>query len=159
MRETLALNAYLAQLDNPYVAFAVRQRNPETLDDAVTATLELELYLTPKLTVASVGEQQSGEELATIGAVSGVKSGLPESKIVTMFEKLLDRVEKLEQRGSSQSQSQGRQRPVGRPPEGRGNTGTQVKFSGECWKCGKPGHRARECWSKKKQQGNEKPSP
>ncbi len=37
-RERLALNTTI--LDNPQVAFGVRQRNPETLDAAVAATLE-----------------------------------------------------------------------------------------------------------------------
>ena len=37
-RERLALNAYLTQLEQPQVAFGVKQRTPDTL----TATLELE---------------------------------------------------------------------------------------------------------------------
>ena len=41
-RERLAINAYLQQLTQPQVAFSVKQRNPETLDDAVAATLEME---------------------------------------------------------------------------------------------------------------------
>ena len=47
-RERLALNAYMAQLEQPQVAFGVKQRTPDTLDAAVTATLELESYLTPQ---------------------------------------------------------------------------------------------------------------
>ena len=38
-REHLALNSYLNQLDHPQVAFGVKQRQPDTLDEAVTATL------------------------------------------------------------------------------------------------------------------------
>lgn len=44
-RERLALNAYLAQLENLHVAFGVKQKTPETLDAAVSATLELESYV------------------------------------------------------------------------------------------------------------------
>lgn len=47
-RELLALNQYLSLLDHSQVAFGVRQRNPGTLDAAVSATLELETYLPPK---------------------------------------------------------------------------------------------------------------
>jgi hypothetical protein len=43
-KEMLALNAYLAQLDNSQVAFGVKQKVPQILDAAVTATLELESY-------------------------------------------------------------------------------------------------------------------
>ena len=44
-REHLALQSYLKQLDHPQVAFSVRQCRPATLDDAVTATLEMESYV------------------------------------------------------------------------------------------------------------------
>ena len=47
-RERLTLNAYMAQLEEPQVAFGVKQRTPNTLDAVVTATLELESYLTPQ---------------------------------------------------------------------------------------------------------------
>ena len=43
-RERLFINAYLMQ---PQIAFSVRQKQPSTLDDAVTATLEMESYLPP----------------------------------------------------------------------------------------------------------------
>ena len=57
-REILALNKYLSLLDNLQVAFGVRQRNPETLDAAVSATLELESYLSPKQTAVSSDEAE-----------------------------------------------------------------------------------------------------
>ena len=40
-REQFALNQYLAQLSNPQIAFAVKQTKPQTVDDAVRATLEM----------------------------------------------------------------------------------------------------------------------
>ena len=43
--ECLAVNLYLKQISNPQVAFAVRQKQPENLDDAVTATLEMKSYV------------------------------------------------------------------------------------------------------------------
>ena len=62
-KERLALNAYLGLLNNPQVAFGLGQRTPETLDRAVTATLELESYLLQrpgtKQTVAGVEETRT----------------------------------------------------------------------------------------------------
>jgi len=43
-RERLALNGYLSQLSDPQVSFSVKQRQPRSLDEAVTATLEMESY-------------------------------------------------------------------------------------------------------------------
>ena len=47
-RERLALKHFLSQLDNPQVAFAVKQRTPANLDAAVSTTLEIKSYLPPK---------------------------------------------------------------------------------------------------------------
>eukprot|EP00731_Ephydatia_muelleri_P004957 Em0002g1133a len=44
-KDLLSLERYLSELDNPKVAFAVRQRQPKTLDDAVSCTMEMESYL------------------------------------------------------------------------------------------------------------------
>ena len=44
-KEQLALQTYLQQLKQPQIAFAVKQRQPKTLDEAVTATNEMETYL------------------------------------------------------------------------------------------------------------------
>ena len=47
VRERLALNQYLGQLDNPHVAFNMKQKRPASLTDAVNLTLEMESYLLP----------------------------------------------------------------------------------------------------------------
>ena len=53
-RERLALNTYLSQIENPHVAFGVKQKVPVDLDAAVAAaTLELESYLSPKMTTVA----------------------------------------------------------------------------------------------------------
>eukprot|EP00731_Ephydatia_muelleri_P026491 Em0018g591a len=46
-RECLALNQFLSQLDNPQVAFGVKQKQPQTVDEAALAAMELESYLHP----------------------------------------------------------------------------------------------------------------
>eukprot|EP00731_Ephydatia_muelleri_P036611 Em0289g3a len=44
-RERLALNQILSQIENPQVAFGVKQKRPQNVEEAVTATIELESYL------------------------------------------------------------------------------------------------------------------
>ena len=64
-RKRLALNGYLAQLDHSQVAFGVKQKNPESLDAAVTATLEMEAYATTRSSVhpvSSVADETGSEE-------------------------------------------------------------------------------------------------
>lgn len=48
MQEFLALNQYLSLLDHQQVAFGVKQRNPEALNKAVSATLQFESYVPPR---------------------------------------------------------------------------------------------------------------
>ena len=44
-RERLALNQFLLQIENPQVAFGVKHKRPQNVEEAVTATIELESYL------------------------------------------------------------------------------------------------------------------
>ena len=56
-REQLALAHYLGQLEHHQLAFSMKQKRPETVDEAVSATLEKESYLLPKGSrVAQVAE-------------------------------------------------------------------------------------------------------
>ena len=58
-RERLAVNQYLQQLEHPQVAFSVKQKRPAKLDEAVSATLEMEAYsLKPGCVVASVQDEE-----------------------------------------------------------------------------------------------------
>ena len=71
-REQLSLQKYLEQIDHPQVAFAVKQRVPKSLDEAVMATLEMESYALPekmaKLGIASVDELVAPEtSVAVVG--------------------------------------------------------------------------------------------
>ena len=88
-RERLALNSYLNQLDHPQVAFGVKQRRPDTLDEAVTATFEMESYVTTKTIPAQVASVDTSED-TTVAAVS------PQDKMTSLIEKLLEQVEMLE---------------------------------------------------------------
>ena len=46
-KATNRVATFLGELIELQVAFGVRQRKPKTVEEAVTATLELESYLTP----------------------------------------------------------------------------------------------------------------
>ena len=84
-RERLALNSYLNQLEHPQVAFGIKQRQPGTLDEAVTATLEMELYLsTTKQLTAQVACVDSSEDPGTVAVVT------PQDKLTSLVEKLLE---------------------------------------------------------------------
>ena len=47
-REQIELTHYLAQIDNPQLAFSVKQQKPNSLDAVVSTTLEMEFYLPQK---------------------------------------------------------------------------------------------------------------
>ena len=146
-RERLALNQFLSQLDDQQVAFAVKQRAPSSLDAAVSATLEMESYMTPKVTVSSVEVPPSEQEPPSVGAVSNT-THVPNDKLVSMLEKLVDRLDKLE---TSRSGDERRRVEQNRPPQQRRNAGRQ---SLTCWNCGKLGHLSRQCRSPRNQQEN-----
>ena len=46
-QEALALSRFLTQIDNPQIHFAVRQKQPANVDQAVQYTLEAESYMNP----------------------------------------------------------------------------------------------------------------
>ena len=122
-RERLALNQYLSQLDNPQVAFNMKQKWPDKLVDAVSTTLEMESYLVPRShKVASVDMQES-QVVAAVQSKQDVIS-MMENMLQTMMERL-DRLEK--------------QVPHINPP-----LSTPVNHPNTiiCCKCGQAGHLA-----------------
>ena len=88
----------MTQLDHPQVGFGVEQKQPATLDDAVTATLEMESYLlnVPKPSVSLVNHE---EDNSTIGTVR------TEDKLTSLVERLIERVERLESSDSAHSRT------------------------------------------------------
>ena len=69
-QQHLALNQYLAQLENPQVAFGIKQKAPEMVDKGVQLTMELKSYLPAR--VHSPGHRTAqiddGEEDVTVMA-------------------------------------------------------------------------------------------
>ena len=144
-RECLALNHFLGQLDNPQVAFSVKQRRPETLNAAVSATLEMESYLNPKSSrIAPVQPQAKLEDTMEI------------------LTTILQRLDKLELRSHPQSQQPQRTQPTQRqqpnyhPPRNQQGTPPPKKAAQpiKCHRCGQVGHFAKGCASSPKAQGN-----
>ena len=158
-REQLALTHYLGQLEQPQLAFSVKQRRPRTVDEAVRTTLEMESYLLPKSTrVARVEESQQGP---TVGAIN---HGQPDA-VMVMLEQIVKRIDSLEaklENLTKENQSLQKQKPAD-GQKGRGSqtqTGSVIK----CHRCGKPGHLAKGCLAPRPQQGrssqsgNDRPS-
>ena len=84
----MALMHYLSQIDDVQIAFNVRQRKPTTLDEAVSATLELESYLQPKLSVSEVTKNYVETEEAV--------TALSQDSTAVMMKQLLERIERME---------------------------------------------------------------
>lgn len=157
-REQMALTHYLTQIENPQVAFAVKQQKPANLDAAVTATLEMESYWNPKQVIANV--EVDATPTTSDGAVAAV---LPEARkqdaATDLMKELLDRMGKIElELAATRGQARGQfgQTPgrVNRGPPMRGPPRMMGRAPPACWTCGETGHLARNC---PKQTGNYQP--
>ena len=170
-RERLAVNTYLQQLSQPQVAFSVKQRRPATLDDAVTATLEMESYMLLLGRTEPVSTIQPTDiEPVSAGAtnepvpVSAISST---EKLTSIVERLSEQVETL-QREVRQSRNAPVNTRRDSRPRGDGDirreqgqrTGRQPyaqrrAFDEVCWRCNQRGHIERNCTqSWPYQQGN-----
>ena len=89
-KEQLALSHYLSQLEPMQVSFGVKQRQPKTVHEAVSSTLELESYLTAKPCSESIFHVTVTDEppAESIQAV--------QRDMIGAIQKLVERVEKLE---------------------------------------------------------------
>ena len=143
-RERLSINPYLAQLPQPQIYFSVCQKQPSTLDDAVTATLEMESYL-PSQILCSVCTSVPGPEEGSTTACLNVDSFDQVSHLTRMVEKLADQVEKLQLSAANTGPQ------VERVPTSEGQPGrvsfrsSRRGFARECWNCQQMGHLARNC--------------
>ena len=123
-REQFAVNQYLSQVDNPQVAFSVKQAKPKSVNDAVRLTLEMVSYLQPNKPPTQVNDQDSDVVAAAAAPKPPQDKGL---------ELLLERMERIElelkaNKKSNQERSPGMRRGPSR-----------------CWNCQGVGHFSRDC--------------
>ena len=92
-REELALSRYLDQLRDPQVSFAVKQRRPKSVRDAVSSTIELEAYLLKSASnhVSLATPVKEEHDVATVAAIQSTQKDL-----LGMMQTLVQRVEQLE---------------------------------------------------------------
>ena len=146
-REQMAMTHYLSQIDNAQLAFSVKQQKPSNLDAAVTATLEMESYLPQKgsgMVLGVAGTKLVNEtDQAPVAAAATVQDST-----AGMMRELLDRMTKLEIELKEVKDPKNKQRPVMPRQTQRGHI--------ICWRCSRPGHIARDCYTNL-YQGNELP--
>eukprot|EP00731_Ephydatia_muelleri_P035738 Em0153g13a len=149
----IALSHYLRHLDQPMTSFSVKQRTPKSLDEAVSATLEIESYQIglPKIESGAVGvplmdsKTHPEVEEAEIGTVASRSSSQLQDGLV---HQLLQRLDKIEHE---------LRRPE-RERDEKASDGQRSPRSVTCWNCGRRGHVSRECYKKQRHQENSKPS-
>eukprot|EP00731_Ephydatia_muelleri_P009833 Em0005g419a len=131
----IALSHYLRHLDQPMTSFSVKQRTPKSLDEAVSATLEIESYQIglPKIESDAVGvplmdsKTHPEVEEAEIGTVASRSSSQLQDGLV---HQLLQRLDKIEHE---------LRRPE-RERDEKASDGQRSPRSATCWNCGRRGH-------------------
>jgi len=148
-KEKLSVDRYLTLLESPDISLAVRQRRPKTLNDAVSATLEIEAFM-------SLGNQR-GYQTPTRSAVASVDSPInatfasKDDKMYEMLQTLVSRMNQMEltiARMDNRSSD-----PTSTPKLVRGQEKDRTDSTRRgpiiCHKCGKAGHYARGCASRR----------
>lgn len=128
-RERMALTRFMEQLENPQVAFSVRQKQPSTLVEAISAIIEMESYLKPR--PSNVGQVEP-EQAHTSPVIAAQQK---QDVMMSMLENMMARLEKLETRARE------RQPAAARNPEPRSRRPIV------CRNCHQEGHYARGCAS------------
>jgi hypothetical protein len=136
--EQFALTQFLANLADRQVSFAVKQKLPRILDEAVMAAMQIEAHLSTTRIATAESDQDSYMSLSAIQS--------REEKMTSLITDLCDKVERLESKLQTQSCAQQRQRSQRNPRI-------------VCFNCQQRGHIARECTAPRQMaSGNEKPS-
>ena len=140
----MALTHYLGQIDNAQLAFSVKQQMPTTLGSAVSTTLEMESYLLQK--GGSIRVAATDRDVQTAAVHNDSTPGI--------MKELLDRMKKLKTELHEIRQPTVQSRDKQRMP--RANQGRRSSTNAVCWRCNRPGHFARDCYTRLSQ-GNEYP--
>ena len=144
-QEALALYRFLTQLDNPQVNFAVRQKQPATVDQALQYTLETESYLNSykqKVAPATSRLPQDNDFAEQLVAATPNK----ESPMSVIMKRLDDIECQLTSVSSSRKKWEHSRSSTRNSSQFQG----QVKAPVVCFKCGQEGHFARGCAARTK---------
>ena len=140
-KEQLALNHYLGQIIDHQIAFNVKQKRPRTLDEAVSATLELESYLLQSglPSVSPVAERYPTQ------VVAGVRQ--PQDTTMQMLTKMMERLDRLElERATPPQRRYTYQRPRRQQAEATQQRANPISRKPVvCHKCKQEGHFAKGC--------------
>lgn len=136
-KEQLSFDLYLKLLDKPDVALAVRQWCPNSVDDIVSCTLEIELYVRTFTSrshhpITSVFESATADT-KIVGAVQAKQDAILEMLCTPTTH--VDQLEKI----TSEKQ------PQCQPGRVDANSDRSQDGSVICRKCKQEGHCAREC--------------
>ena len=147
-QEALALNRFLTQLEHPQINFAVRQKQPANIDQAVQYTLEAESYLNPhkqkvETTIAPVISHSQVDNDPSDELVAATSS---RSNPLAVIMNRLDEIEcQLNSLSAAKKSEHSSKRNPNQTTWSGTQPGTQPRAPVVCFKCGQEGHFARGC--------------
>ena len=150
-KEQISLTHFLGQLTNSQIAFSVKQSRPKNLDEAVTATLEMESYANPRVRqnatpVSQVSSEDTTPDEDPLEQIPVAAIG-PTTRLVTLMENIIGRMDRLESRLTDRDRSNNSTRPMRRAQENQEPRPPII-----CRRCGREGHYARGCAAPRRQQ-------
>ena len=130
-------------MEHPQINFAVRQKQPANIDQAVEYKLEAECYLNPRkhkveTTIAPVSHSQVDNDPSDELVAATTSRSNPLAVI-------MNRLDEIECQLNSLSSAKKSEHSSKRNPNRTTQSGTQPRAPVVCFKCGQEGHFARGC--------------
>lgn len=150
--EQLALTQLFNSITDPQVVLAVKQKNPKSLAEAVTATLQTECILAATC-VASTSPHRDDPVSIPAHSVSQ-----QDDRLLDLITKLSDKIDNMTTQ-TRQPRYTTRPRPAQQKPiSGQADSSQSHRRPVVCFRCHQEGHFARGCASPRQpKQGNEQP--
>ena len=95
-KEKLSVDRYLTLLEKPEVSLAVRQRRPRTLNDAVSATLEIEAFMSLGNQTLSRHSATPGSTVASLDSSINASFASRDDKMCEMLQTLMSLMDQME---------------------------------------------------------------